>query len=71
MTNDHVLTIWRDEFDEIYRIGRSVQSRDASTGDWRPSRLRLLRSMIRYIQGKPDIWFCTCREAAEAFRRTS
>jgi len=71
MTNDHVLTIWRDEFDEIYESGGLFNLVMHPQVIGRPSRLRLLRSMIRYIQGKPDIWFCTCREAAEAFRRTS
>jgi peptidoglycan-N-acetylglucosamine deacetylase len=39
----------------------------------RPSRLDLLRDFITFAQGFPDVWFCTCREAAEAFasRRAS
>ena len=33
----------------------------------RPSRLDLLRDFINFAQGFPDVWFCTCREASEAF----
>ena len=33
----------------------------------RPSRLDLLRRMIRFIQEFQGVWFCTCAEAAAAF----
>lgn len=68
MTNDHICSIWADEFQEIYASGGlfNLVMHPQVTG--RPSRLRLLRRIIELMQGYRDVWFCTCREAAESFR---
>lgn len=67
MTNDHIFAIWRDEFDAIRAAGGlfNLTMHPQVTG--RPSRLLLLRRMIEYAQQFPDVWFATCRAAAEAF----
>jgi peptidoglycan/xylan/chitin deacetylase (PgdA/CDA1 family) len=66
-TNQHILTIWQDEFRAIYQAGGlfDLVMHPQATG--RPSRLQLLRDMIAFIQGFPKVWFCTCRDAAQAF----
>lgn len=67
MTNDHIFAIWRDEFDAIRAAGGlyNLVMHPQVTG--RPSRLMLLRRIIEHIQRSPDVWFATCRDAAEAF----
>ncbi|MSP87588.1 MAG: polysaccharide deacetylase [Alphaproteobacteria bacterium] len=66
-TNAHVLTIWQDEFRAIYRAGGLFDLVMHPQAIGRPSRLQLLRDMIAFIQGFPNVWFCTCRDAAQAF----
>ena len=67
MTNEHIFTVWQDEFDAIHAAGGlfNLVMHPQVTG--RPSRLRLLARMIDYIQRCDDVWFTTCRGAAEAF----
>ena len=67
MTNDHIFTVWADEFRAIHRAGGlfNLVMHPQVTG--RPSRLDLLRRMIEFIQGYPDVWFCTCEQAAQAY----
>lgn len=67
MTNDHVFTIWRDEFDAIRAGGGlyNLTMHPQVTG--RPSRLVLLRRIIEHMQRCPDVWFTTCLGAADAF----
>jgi peptidoglycan/xylan/chitin deacetylase (PgdA/CDA1 family) len=67
MTNDHIFNVWADEFRAIYRFGGlfNLVMHPQVTG--RPSRLDLLSRFIEFVQGFPDVWFCTCRQAADAF----
>ena len=67
MTNEHVLTVWKDEFRAIYKAGGLFDLVMHPQVIGRPSRLELLRDFIAFAQGYPDVWFCTCRQAAEAF----
>ena len=67
MTNEHVFSIWSAEFRAIHRSGGlfNLVMHPQFTG--RPSRLDLLRQMIGFIQGFPDVWFCRGSEAATAY----
>jgi peptidoglycan-N-acetylglucosamine deacetylase len=67
MTNDHIFTVWADEFRAIHRAGGlfNLVMHPQVTG--RPSRLDLLTRMIEFVQGFPGVWFCTCAQAAQAF----
>lgn len=67
-TNEHVLTIWRDEFRAIYDAGGLFDLVMHPQVIGRPSRLQLLRDFITLAQAHDDVWFCTGREAAEAFQ---
>lgn len=50
---------------------RPIQPASHALGIWkeefigRPSRLRALAELIRFIKGHPRVWFATCREIAE------
>jgi peptidoglycan/xylan/chitin deacetylase (PgdA/CDA1 family) len=67
MTNEHVLTIWKDEFQAIYKAGGLFDLVMHPQVIGRPSRLQLLRDFIAHAQTYPGVWFCTGRQAAEAF----
>jgi hypothetical protein len=67
MTNEHILTVWQDEFRAIYKSGGLFDLVMHPQVIGRPSRLALLRAFIAFAQGFPGVWFCTCRAAAEAF----
>jgi peptidoglycan/xylan/chitin deacetylase (PgdA/CDA1 family) len=67
MTNDHIFSIWSDEFRAIHRAGGLFNLVMHPQVIGRPSRLDLLQRMIRFIQGFPGVWFCTCADAAAAF----
>lgn len=69
MTNDHIFSIWSEEFLEIHESGGLFNLVMHPQISGRPSRLRLLRRMIGFMQGFPGVWFCTCRSAAEAYLR--
>lgn len=66
-TNAHMLSVFQDEFREIYDWGGlyNLVMHPQVTG--RPSRIALLREMIEFIQGFPDVWITTCAEVAEAW----
>ncbi|MEX2648912.1 MAG: polysaccharide deacetylase [Alphaproteobacteria bacterium] len=66
-TNDHVFSVWQEEFREIYRWGGlfDLVMHPQITG--RPSRLTLLRRMIAFMRGFPDVWFATGTQIAEAW----
>jgi peptidoglycan/xylan/chitin deacetylase (PgdA/CDA1 family) len=66
-TNEHMFTVWMDEFRAIYGAGGlfNIMLHPQVTG--RPSRLLLLRQMIAHIQSHPGVWFCTGAQAARAF----
>jgi peptidoglycan/xylan/chitin deacetylase (PgdA/CDA1 family) len=67
MTNRHIGEVFQDEFREIYRWGGyyNLVMHPQVTG--RPSRIALLREMIAFMRGFPNVWFTTCSEVAEAW----
>lgn len=66
-TNEHILSVWTTEFEEIYRWGGLVNIVTHPQIIGRPSRLRLLRDFIAHCRRFPDVWFATGREVAEAW----
>ena len=67
MTNDHILSIWQQEFSEIYRWGGLVNVLMHPQVTGRPSRIAMLRDFIAYIRRFPNVWFATGQEVAEAW----
>ncbi len=70
MTNSHVLEIWRDEFQEIYRQGGLFNLVCHPQVIGRPSRLALLREFIAYTRKFPRVWYATGSQVAEAWIRS-
>lgn len=66
-TNDHILKIWTDEFDAIYKWGGVFNLLMHPQIIGRPSRLELLRSFIQYARGFPNVVFAQAGELAEHF----
>ena len=68
-TNEHILRVFQDEFREIHRWGGlfDLVMHPQVTG--RPSRIALLREMIAFIRGFPDVWFATGSQVANAWAR--
>lgn len=67
MTNAHVLEIWREEFQEIYRHGGLFNLVCHPQVIGRPSRLAMLREFIAFTRKFPRVWYATGREVAEAW----
>jgi len=70
MTNEHILSIWKQEFTEIYRWGGLVNVVMHPQVIGRPSRLAMLREYIAFMRRFPGVWFATGREVAEAWAAT-
>jgi len=66
-TNEHILSVWTTEFEEIYRWGGLVNIVTHPQIIGRPSRLRLLRDFIAHCRRFPGVWFATGREVSEAW----
>ncbi|MGF7162872.1 peptidoglycan/xylan/chitin deacetylase (PgdA/CDA1 family) [Rhodoligotrophos appendicifer] len=66
-TNDHILKVWSDEFDAIYRWGGIVNLVMHPQVTGRPSRLELLRRFIQHARRFPDVHFAEGTEVAEWF----
>ena len=66
-TREHVLSIWQDEFQEIYEMGGVfvLVMHPQVTG--RPMRLRILREFIAFTRRFPNLWYATGSEVAQAF----
>lgn len=66
-TNEHIFSIWRDEFDVIRQWGGlfNLVMHPQFTG--RPARTVLLRRMIAHIRAHDDVWFATGEQVARAF----
>jgi peptidoglycan/xylan/chitin deacetylase (PgdA/CDA1 family) len=65
----HALEIWKEEFDGLYERGGVpyvMTMHPQFIG--RPSRLRALAELIRFIKDHDEIWFATCREIADVAR---
>lgn len=66
-TNEHILSVFKDEFREIYRWGGLYDIIFHPQVIGRPSRIALLRELIAYIQSFPNVWIATGTEIAEAW----
>lgn len=67
MTNEHILSVWKEEFAEIYRWGGLVNVVMHPQVTGRPSRLAMLREFIAYVKRFPNVWFATGKEVADAW----
>jgi peptidoglycan-N-acetylglucosamine deacetylase len=67
MTNSHVLEIWREEFQAIYRLGGLFNLVCHPQVIGRPSRLELLRQFIDFTMKFPKVWYATGQEVANAW----
>jgi peptidoglycan/xylan/chitin deacetylase (PgdA/CDA1 family) len=67
-TNAHIMSIWQEEFQEIYRWGGLFDLAMHPQAIGRPSRLALLRQFIEWMQRFPGVWFTTGTEIARHFK---
>lgn len=65
--NDHLLSIFKDEFREIYRWGGLYNIIFHPQVVGRPSRIAMLRELIAFIKTFPNVWFATGSEVADAW----
>lgn len=70
MTNEHILSIWKAEFRELYRWGgfMNVLMHPQVTG--RPARIAMLREFIQYVRSFPNVWCASCTDIAKAWQST-
>ena len=66
---EHVLSIWKDELDEVRDWGAMVTTVLHPQCSGRPMRLRLLREFLTYAKSCPDLWITTGEAIAANFRR--
>ncbi|TNC13224.1 polysaccharide deacetylase [Methylobacterium terricola] len=64
---EHVLSLWKDELDEVRDWGAMVTTVLHPQCSGRPMRLRLLREFLTYAQGCPDLWITTGAAITENF----
>jgi peptidoglycan/xylan/chitin deacetylase (PgdA/CDA1 family) len=65
--NSHLAELFQEEFKEIYRWGGLYNLVMHPQVSGRPSRIALLRDMIAFIQGFPNVWFANGTQVAEAW----
>lgn len=56
---EHILSMWKDELDEIRDWGAMVTTVLHPQVSGRPMRLRLLRDFLTYTQAHGDVWIAT------------
>lgn len=66
---EHVLSLWRDELDELRDWGAMATTVLHPQCSGRPMRLRLLREFLTYARGCKDLWLTTGSEIADNFLR--
>lgn len=66
-TNEHILRVWTDEFDAIYRWGGTFNLVMHPQVIGRPSRQQLLADFIAYARRFPNVRFAQCQEVASWF----
>ena len=64
-TNEHIRTIWSDEFREYYQRGALFDLIMHPQAIGRPSRLRLLADFLRFVASFPGVWFATAGDIAK------
>ncbi len=70
MTNEHILSIWKAEFREIYKWGGLMNVLTHPQIIGRPARLAMLREFIAFMRGFPGVWFATGEEVARAWAQS-
>ena len=68
-TNEHMLSVYKEEFREIYKWGGLFDIIFHPQVGGRPSRIALIRELIAFIRTFPGVWFATGAEVAEAWSR--
>lgn len=66
-TKEHVLSIWSDEFRELYAWGGAVTLVMHPQITGRPMRLATLREFIAFTRELDHVWYATCEDIATAF----
>ena len=66
-TNEHILSIWKKEFEEIHRWGGLFDLVMHPQGIGRPSRLAMLREFIAFTREFDGVWYATGAEVAKSF----
>ena len=64
-TNEHIRTIWSDEFREYYQRGALFDLIMHPQAIGRPSRLRLFADFLRFVASFPGVWFATAGDKAK------
>ncbi len=64
---EHVLSLWKDELDEVRDWGAMVTTVLHPQCSGRPMRLRLLREFLTYAKACPDLWITTGEAIAGNF----
>lgn len=64
---EHVLSLWKDELDEVRDWGAMVTTVLHPQCSGRPMRLRLLREFLTYAKECPDLWITTGEAIAGNF----
>jgi peptidoglycan/xylan/chitin deacetylase (PgdA/CDA1 family) len=64
---EHVLSMWKDELDEVRDWGAMVTTVLHPQCSGRPMRLRLLREFLTYAKSCPDVWITTGEAIAANF----
>jgi peptidoglycan/xylan/chitin deacetylase (PgdA/CDA1 family) len=67
VSNEQILSVWKEEFREIYRWGGLFSMTMHPQVSGRPSRIALLRELITWIRTFPGVWFARGGEIAEAW----
>ena len=66
---EHVLSMWKDELDEVRDWGAMVTTVLHPQVSGRPMRFRLLREFLAYAKSCQDVWITTGAEIAANYQR--
>ncbi|WP_316176992.1 MULTISPECIES: polysaccharide deacetylase [unclassified Bradyrhizobium] len=66
---EHVLSMWKDELDEVRDWGAMVTTVLHPQVSGRPMRFRLLREFLTYAKSCQDVWITTGAEIAANYQR--
>jgi peptidoglycan/xylan/chitin deacetylase (PgdA/CDA1 family) len=69
-TNDHILTVWKEEFEEHHKRGALFDLIMHPQAIGRPSRLLLLRRFLEFAQSHEGVWFATAGDIARHVLKT-
>jgi peptidoglycan/xylan/chitin deacetylase (PgdA/CDA1 family) len=66
---EHVMSIWRDEIDEMREWGGMISTVLHPQVSGRPIRFRILRDLVAHAKGYGDIWIAPGRDIAAHWAR--